>query len=164
MRTLQEHHFGHTVRVVMGALIFGGSIVTSHFTSAASAQSAQAEGASIAELPEPYASAEYNRGRRVFRRCQACHTVNDGGASRSGPNLYGVFGRQAGGIEGFRYSKALREADFEWTPARLDEWLQNPRSFLTGNRMAFSGLRNETDRVAVIAYIMAETGYVSASD
>ncbi len=113
----------------------------------------------FAGLPEPYMSADYNRGRRTFKLCQSCHTLNEGGQNLVGPNLYGVFGRQIGAVEGFTYSKAVQESDIVWTPEILGEWLESPRNFLPGNKMSFAGVRKPDDRTAVIAYIMAETGY-----
>ena len=113
----------------------------------------------FAALPEPYASADYNRGRRTFKLCQSCHTLNEGGANLVGPNLYGIFGRGIGAVEGFTYSKAVQESDIVWTPEILAEWLESPRNFLPGNKMSFAGVRKPDDRTAVIAYIMAETGY-----
>ena len=113
----------------------------------------------FAALPAPYNAADYNRGRRTYKLCQSCHTLPQGGASLVGPNLYGMFGRQIGGVEGFAYSKAVQEADFVWTPEMLDQWLANPRDFLPGNKMSFAGVRRPEDRLGVIAYIMVETGY-----
>ncbi|MEO1662290.1 MAG: cytochrome c family protein [Pseudomonadota bacterium] len=113
----------------------------------------------FAALPEPYASADYNRGRRTYKLCQSCHTLNEGGANLVGPNLYGIFGRSIGAVEGFTYSKAVQESDIVWTPEILAEWLESPRNFLPGNKMSFAGVRKPEDRTAVIAYIMAETGY-----
>jgi len=113
----------------------------------------------FAALPEPYKSADYNRGRRTFKLCQSCHTLNEGGQNLVGPNLYGVFGQEIGTVEGFAYSKAVEESDIVWTPEILAEWLESPRNFLPGNKMSFAGVRKPEDRTAVIAYIMAETGY-----
>ncbi len=115
----------------------------------------------FAALPEPYKSADYDRGRRTFKLCQSCHTVAEGGQNLVGPNLYGMFGRGIGQVEGFSYSKAVEESDIIWTPEILAEWLESPRNFLPGNRMSFAGVRKEEDRVAVIAYIMSETGYAA---
>lgn len=113
----------------------------------------------FAALPEPYATADYNRGRRTFKLCQSCHTLNEGGQNLVGPNLYGVFGRQIGTVEGFTYSSSVQESDIVWTPEILGQWLESPRNFLPGNKMSFAGVRKPEDRTAVIAYIMAETGY-----
>lgn len=127
----------------------------------ASAETAQPadEGAQaiLAEFGAPYTQASLENGQRIFRRCAACHTLEEGARHLVGPNLHGVFGREAGTAQGFRYSDALQNADFVWTPPRLDEWLANPREFLPGNRMAFPGLREEQDRTDVIAYIAVET-------
>ncbi len=114
-------------------------------------------------LPAPYNTADYARGRRTFKLCQSCHTLKPEGNNLVGPKLYGMFGREIGAVEGFSYSSAVSEADFIWTPEKLDEWLTSPRSFLPGNRMSFAGVRKPQDRLAVIAYIMSETGY-SESD
>ncbi|MAN46644.1 MAG: cytochrome c family protein [Alphaproteobacteria bacterium] len=113
----------------------------------------------FADLPAPYNTADYNRGRRTFKLCQSCHILTEGGGNLVGPNLYGLFGREAGSLEGFAYSPALQEADFIWTPDKVDHWLENPNTFLAGNRMTFAGVRKPEDRVAVIAYLMSETGY-----
>ena len=72
-----------------------------------------------------------------------------------------VFGRQAGSVEGYNYSPALREADFTWTAQQLDQWLNDPRGFLPGNKMAFAGIRDETDRRDLIAWLKLETGYTA---
>ncbi len=73
-----------------------------------------------------------------------------------GPNLHGVFGREAGSKEGFTYSQALQDANFTWDASHLDHWLANPQTGLPGNRMAFAGVRDETQRRDVIAYLMVE--------
>ena len=110
----------------------------------------------FAALPAPYNTADYARGRRT---CQSCHITAEGGGNLVGPNLHGLFGREAGTLEGFAYSPALQEADFIWTPDKVDHWLENPRTFLPGNRMTFAGVRKPDDRIAVVAYLMSETGY-----
>ncbi|MDJ0921089.1 MAG: cytochrome c family protein [Henriciella sp.] len=115
----------------------------------------------FAALPAPYVDADYARGRRTFKLCQSCHTLAEGGQNLVGPNLYGIFGRDVGTVDGFAYSPAVMEADFIWTPEMLDEWLTSPRNFLPGNRMSFAGVRKPEDRLAVIAYIMLETGYAA---
>lgn len=113
--------------------------------------------AAIAALPAPYNQADYSAGRRVFAQCRSCHTIDAGAPNRVGPNLHGVFGREIGSIEGFTYSQAVRDADFTWDAAQLDHWLANPQTFLPGNRMAFVGVRDETQRRDVIAYLMVES-------
>ena len=108
----------------------------------------------FAGLPAPYADADYARGKRVWRQCSSCHTVSVEADHLVGPNLYGLFGRQVGSSEDFNYSQAIQEANFIWTPEKLDEWLTSPRNFLPGNRMSFAGVRKPQDRINVIAYLM----------
>jgi cytochrome c len=114
--------------------------------------------AALAGLPAPYDAANYEAGRRVFAQCRSCHTIEAGAPNRVGPNLHGVFGREVGSVEGFTYSQPVRDADFVWDAAQLDHWLANPQTFLPGNRMAFAGVRDETQRRDLIAYLMVEAG------
>ena len=111
------------------------------------------------DLPAPYNEADYNLGRRTFKQCGACHTTVPGGQNLVGPNLYGVFGREAGTFGSYPYSNALRNAGFVWTPERVEEWLSSPNAYLPGNNMSFAGVRRPEDRHAVIAYLMVQTGY-----
>tara|TARA_R110002124_G_scaffold106443_3_gene258205 strand:- start:1844 stop:2347 length:504 start_codon:yes stop_codon:yes gene_type:complete len=116
----------------------------------------------LAALPAPYNTADLDNGRRAFARCRSCHTVTEGGPNMTGPNLWGIFGRTAGSHAGYNYSPALKAAGFDWDADRLDHWLQNPRSFLPGNKMTFPGLEDATDRRGVIAWLKVETGFVPA--
>ncbi len=103
------------------------------------------------------AQGDAEKGKRLFNRCKACHNLTATARRRIGPNLDNLFGRQAGAQDGFKYSKALMEADFIWTEKNLDEWLAQPRSFLPGNKMAFAGLRKEQDRKDLMAYLRVAT-------
>jgi cytochrome c len=114
--------------------------------------------AALAALPAPYNTADYDAGRRVFAQCRSCHTIDEGAGNRVGPNLHAVFGREIGSAPGFNYSQAVQDANFTWDADHLDHWLANPSSFLPGNRMAFAGVRDETQRRNVIAYLIVETG------
>ena len=113
----------------------------------------------LAALPAPYDQGDLENGRRVFARCRSCHTVTEGGPNMTGPNLHGVFGRHAGAQAKYNYSNALKNAGFAWDAERLDHWLQNPRTFLPGNKMTFPGLPDSADRRDVIAYLKVETRY-----
>lgn len=118
--------------------------------------------AAVRALPAPYNEADYAAGRAVFAQCRSCHVISADGAHRVGPNLHGVFEREVGAAESFIYSEALQDADFVWTAEQLDHWLENPQTFLPGNRMAFAGVRDETQRRDVIAYVMVESEAVGS--
>ncbi|WP_377069335.1 c-type cytochrome [Roseovarius ramblicola] len=98
------------------------------------------------------ASADPADGKKVFRRCAACHAVEDG-KNKVGPHLYAVVNRDIASVEGFSYSDTLKGLDGDWTVDKLSAWLENPREFAPGNRMGYPGLKDEADRAAVIAYL-----------
>ncbi|MDX1711819.1 MAG: cytochrome c family protein [Rhodovibrionaceae bacterium] len=102
------------------------------------------------------AAGDAEEGEKVFRKCKACHVVSEE-QNRVGPHLVGLFGREAGSLEGFRYSDALKEADVVWNEETLAAFLADPRGYIPGNRMTFAGLRDEEDIQDVIAYLKAET-------
>lgn len=120
------------------------------------APSAEEQQAKIAALAAPYNEANYDAGRREFAQCRSCHVIQAGAPHRVGPNLHGVFGREVGTSEDFTYSQAVQNADFVWDADHLDHWLENPQTFLPGNRMSFAGVRDETKRRDLIAYLMVE--------
>jgi len=111
----------------------------------------------LAALGGDYANADLQNGARQFRRCQSCHTLNEGGRHTVGPNLHGVVGREAAAADGFNYSRPLTEAGLTWDVETLDHWIENPREFVPGNRMSFVGLRDAEDRRDVIGYLAVET-------
>ncbi len=133
-------------------------------TAGAAEAEAEAEPAAEAEAePEPEATAAADhdpelvaKGQRVFRQCAACHQVGDTARNTTGPQLNGVYGAPAGQVEGFRYSNPMTTAGKDglvWTDTELHAYLESPRAYMRGNRMAFNGLRSEDDRAAVIAYL-----------
>ncbi len=107
------------------------------------------------ELPR-YRDAGVEYGNRLASQCRACHTFEDDGGAL-GPSLYGLFGRQAGSIDGYPYSPVLTDADFYWTPRALDAFLAQPARFLPGNSMAYAGLRQQEERDALIAALLRLT-------
>lgn len=109
---------------------------------------------------EALSKADYVVGRRAFQmRCSACHTLADGGSHLTGPNLWGVMGRPAGTRGGnFNYSDALLNADIVWSPDRLDRFLADPARDVPGNFMAVPEGVPNPDRLALISFMMLETG------
>ena len=116
----------------------------------------------VAALPAPYNTGDLANGQRKFALCRSCHTIAEGGPALTGPNLYGVFGRQAGAVADYAYSPAVKAAGFVWDGEHLDKWLADPRGFLPGTKMSFAGLKDPKDRNDLIAYMKVETGYKPA--
>eukprot|EP01026_Neomeris_dumetosa_P000330 TRINITY_DN10082_c0_g1_i2.p1 TRINITY_DN10082_c0_g1~~TRINITY_DN10082_c0_g1_i2.p1 ORF type:complete len:179 (+),score=29.23 TRINITY_DN10082_c0_g1_i2:506-1042(+) len=105
-----------------------------------------------AMLPGGVSAADAEAGEKVFRKCKACHVV-DKEQNRVGPHLVGIVGRQSASVDGFKYSDAMKSADIVWTEENIDAYLEKPKDFIKGNRMAFAGLRKEEDRADVIEYL-----------
>jgi cytochrome c len=119
----------------------------------------EAEGEGAAEGPSLnalLASADVAAGEKVFAKCVACHTINQGGANGIGPNLHGTVGKPLGGHAGFAYSDALKSVGGTWTFEQMDKWLTSPRTFANGTKMSFAGLSKPEDRANVIAYLNAQ--------
>jgi len=108
-------------------------------------------------LSGPALAQDADAGKRAFLQCRACHTLEAGGRHLAGPNLHGMFGTKAGSKPGYAYSKVLKASDLVWTEALLDKWLADPRGFLPGNKMVFTGVKAPETRKQLIAYLKAET-------
>lgn len=99
------------------------------------------------------ANADVANGEKLFKKCQACHKLEDG-ANATGPTLYHVVGRPVQSISSFGgYSGALAKAAEVWTPENLFAYLEDPKAFAPGNKMAFAGFKKPEDRADVIAFL-----------
>ncbi len=105
-------------------------------------------GASLrAEAADPAA------GKAVFNaNCSICHSVQPG-KNMVGPSLFGVVGRKTGSVPGFHYSAANQNANLTWDQATLDKYLQSPRSVIPGTIMTYGGMKDDTKRADLIAYL-----------
>ncbi len=99
-------------------------------------------------------------GEKVFKRCVACHSFTK---TKIGPPLGDIFGKKAGSVKGFKYSKAMKNSKIVWnscisdpmkyTYCTLDNFLKKPRKYMKGTKMRFSGLKKKSHREAVIKYL-----------
>ena len=106
----------------------------------------------LAAASQARAEGDAAAGEKVFAKCKACHVI-DKPTNRVGPSLLGVVGRQAGHVDGFKYSEAMKDSGLTWDDATLDQYLADPKGFVPKNKMAFAGLKDEKDRQNVIAYL-----------
>ena len=150
-----------------GIIALGGGIISSKLfheeapeTQGYKIDGVEAEGGEAAavgpSLNTLLASADVAKGEKVFAKCAACHTVNQGGANGIGPNLYGVVGKPHAMHAAFAYSDALKGVPGNWDFAALDKWLTSPRDYAPGTKMTFAGLGSGEDRANLIAYLNAQ--------
>jgi cytochrome c len=102
------------------------------------------------------AEADLANGEKMFKKCKACHSLEEG-KKKVGPDLAGLFGRDAGSVEGYKYSKAMKESGIVWDEETLDAYLTKPKDLVPKTKMAFPGLKKEQDRIDIIAYLKEAT-------
>lgn len=105
-------------------------------------------------------AADAKKGKKVFNKCKACHSLV-AGKKKIGPSLNGLFGRKAGTVKGFKYSKAMIKAGNDkgvaWNDETLDKYLTKPKKFVPKTKMVFSGLKKKAQRDDLIAYLKEAT-------
>lgn len=111
----------------------------------------------IFDLGLALANADLSRGQRSLgAKCKSCHTWDEGGANGTGPNLYGVVGRDIGSAAGFGYSKSFQDYPGNWTYEELNGFIKNPKQHISGTVMAYNGVSNDNERAAIIAYLASQ--------
>ncbi|MCW8914367.1 MAG: cytochrome c family protein [Magnetovibrio sp.] len=103
---------------------------------------------------ESMAGSDVETGKKLFRKkCKNCHTFDPGGKNMTGPNLWGIVGRDKAVAKNYRYSKTMKLKGGTWTEAELLSFIAGPRTFVPDTKMVFPGLKNETDRQNILAFL-----------
>lgn len=146
--------------VALGSAIVGNLIFEGHrpekmgYAIEGVEEAGGAGGAAEVDIATLLPTADATKGAEVFKKCAACHTINQGGANGVGPNLYGTMGEAiAQGKGGFAFSDALKSVGGSWNFENMNAWLTSPRKFANGTKMTFAGLSNPQDRANVMVYI-----------
>ena len=94
-----------------------------------------------------------DHGKKVFKKCSACHSIKEGGKNNIGPKLWSVMFRPVASITDYKYSNALSDYKKEWTWEEMNGFLLKPSSWIKGNKMGFAGLKKDKDRASVMLYL-----------
>jgi cytochrome c len=104
-------------------------------------------------LPAVASAQDAENGKKLFTKCAPCHAIGPGAKNKVGPELNGIVGRKAASVEGFTYSDALKGSGITWDDAALHEWIADPKKKVPGTKMLFPGVKDETERDDLLAYI-----------
>ena len=92
-------------------------------------------------------------GEKVYGVCKACHQVGETAKNNVGPQLNGLFGRKAGTVEGYNYSKANKESGITWDEATFREYIKDPKAKIPGTKMIYAGLKDEQKTSDLLAFL-----------
>ena len=130
------------------------NITTTASTTASKTNSDDADSENIMAL---FASVSVKDGSAQFKKCLSCHSIAKNGKNKIGPKLFGVLGRKAGSVSGYKYSKAMLAYGKVWSFEEMDGFLTKPKDWIKGTKMSFIGLKNAKDRAAVILLMNENT-------
>lgn len=114
------------------------------------------------------AAGDAAKGAKVFKKCKVCHSLK-AGKNGQGPSLHGVFGRTAGTLDGFKFSKAMIDSGIVWSDETISAYVENPKKYIPKNKMSFPGIKAKKkhsdakkakkaqQRADLIAYLMENT-------
>ncbi|KAK6021171.1 cytochrome [Ostertagia ostertagi] len=115
-------------------------------------------GMATAGGPAAAQSGEASKGQRVFNaQCKGCHTLEKDGASHTGPNLHGLFGRKAGTGGGYDSSDAMKNSGIVWDDTTLAEYTRDPKGKVPGTKMLYNGVKNAGQLADLVAYLKEAT-------
>lgn len=109
--------------------------------------------AALLALVAPADAQDIAEGQKSFNKCRACHTVGENAKNGVGPVLNGLFGRKAGTVDGFKYSDANKNSGVVWDEKNFATYIKDPKAFMPGNRMAFIGIKNDTEIANLTAFL-----------
>jgi cytochrome c len=92
-------------------------------------------------------------GEQSFRKCAACHAIDESAKNKSGPELNGLDGRQSASVEGYSYSDANKKSGLTWGESTFKAYIANPKANMPGTKMAFPGIKSESDAADLWAYL-----------
>ena len=130
------------------------SVTTTGSITANETSSESSESVNIMAL---FTSTSAADGKKVFKKCTACHSIAQGGGNKIGPALWGILGRKAGSVSDYKYSKAMAAHGKNWSFEEINNFLIKPKDWIKGTKMSFAGLKNAKDRAAVILYMNENT-------
>ena len=130
------------------------SVTTVDSSASAETNLASSESGDIMAL---FASTSAAEGEKVFKKCAACHSINEGGSNKIGPALWGVLGRSVGSVPDYKYSKAMASYGKNWSFEEMNGFLIKPKDWIKGTKMSFAGLKSANDRAAVILFMNENT-------
>ena len=113
----------------------------------------QASSESQVDIAALLAMGDVEHGKKVFKKCAACHSINQGGKNKIGPKLWNVMFRPVGSVTDYKYSKAISGYKKDWNWEEMNGFLIKPSTWIKGNKMGFAGLKKEKDRDSVILYL-----------
>ena len=108
-------------------------------------------------LPGSADAVDVKKGKKVYRKCVACHSIKKGARHKIGPNLFGIVDSPSGNALGYTYSKAMKMANLTWDEGNLDRFIKNPKKLIKKTKMSFAGIRSNEQRANLIAYLKTLT-------